>query len=201
RGDRAGAARRRPRPGRAGGAPYRCHHGAPARRAHHARRGGRRGRTDRARRGHARGARAGGRARRRARRHPAGRAGAGARSASRRRVRRSTMSAPLPLLPETAPFAREHIEALNAVMARTNAEQRHWLSGFLAGYHAATAGAQPAVPAAPPRARIPLTILFATESGNAEGVGADLKKAAARQGFAPKLLDMADVAPADLAEE
>ena len=27
----------------------------------------------------------------------------------------------LPLLPDSAPFAPEHIEALNAVMARTNA--------------------------------------------------------------------------------
>ena len=109
------------------------------------------------------------------------------------------MTAALPLLPDSAPFAPEHIEALNAVMARTNAEQRQWLSGFLAGYHAATGGAQLAAPAAAPRARIPLTILYGTESGNAEGVGADLKKAAARQGFAAKLLDMAEVSPADLA--
>jgi sulfite reductase (NADPH) flavoprotein alpha-component len=112
-----------------------------------------------------------------------------------------TMTAALPLLPDTAPFAPEHIEALNAVMARTNAEQRQWLSGFLAGYHAATAGAHVAVPAAMTRARIPLTILYATESGNAEGVGADLKKAAAKQGFAAKLLDMAEVSPAELTGE
>jgi sulfite reductase (NADPH) flavoprotein alpha-component len=110
------------------------------------------------------------------------------------------MTAALPLLPEHAPFAPEHIEALNAVMARTSAEQRQWLSGFLAGYHAAT-GAHVAAPAAAPRARIPLTILFATESGNAEGVGADLKKAASKQGFAARLLDMAEVTPADLADQ
>jgi sulfite reductase (NADPH) flavoprotein alpha-component len=112
-----------------------------------------------------------------------------------------TMAAPLPLLPAHAPFAQEHIEALNAVMARTNAEQRQWLSGFLAGYHAATTGAHLAAPAAAPRAKIPLTILYGTESGNAEGVGADLKKAAARQGFSAKLVDMADVHPAGIAAE
>ncbi len=111
------------------------------------------------------------------------------------------MTAALPLLPNSAPFAPEHIEALNAVMARTNAEQRQWLSGFLAGYHAATAGAPLAAPAATPRARIPLTILYATESGNAEGVGADLKKAAGKQGFAAKLLDMAEVSPAEIADQ
>jgi sulfite reductase (NADPH) flavoprotein alpha-component len=110
------------------------------------------------------------------------------------------MTAALPLLPDSAPFAPEHIEALNAVMARTSAEQRQWLSGFLAGYQAATAGAHLAAPAPAPRARIPLTILFATESGNAEGVGADLKKAAAKQGFAARLLDMAEVSPADVAD-
>ena len=111
------------------------------------------------------------------------------------------MAAPLPLLPESAPFAPEHIEALNAVMARTSAEQRQWLSGFLAGYHAATAGAHVAAPAAAPRPKIPLTILYATESGNAEGVAADLKKAAARQGLAAKLLDMAEASPADLPDQ
>ena len=107
-------------------------------------------------------------------------------------------SAPLPILPESAPFAAEHIRALNSVMAETSLEQRHWLSGFLAGYHAATA-APVAAPAASARAKIPLTILFATESGNSEGVAADAKKAASKQGFAAKLLDMADVAPADIA--
>ncbi|MGH6899957.1 MAG: diflavin oxidoreductase [Geminicoccaceae bacterium] len=108
------------------------------------------------------------------------------------------MAAALPLLPESAPFAPEHIVALNAVMARTSAEQRQWLSGFLAGYHAATGGAHVAAPAAAPRARIPLTILYGTESGNAEGIGADLKKTAAKQGFAASLLDMAEVSPAEL---
>jgi sulfite reductase (NADPH) flavoprotein alpha-component len=104
----------------------------------------------------------------------------------------------LPVLPESAPFPAEHIRALNSVMAETSAEQRHWLSGFLAGYHAATA-APVAAPAASARAKIPLTILFATESGNSEGVAADAKKAAGKQGFAARLLDMADATPAELA--
>ena len=73
-------------------------------------------------------------------------------AAGGRRARRMTMTAALPLLPDSAPFAPEHIEALNAVMARTNAEQRQWLSGFLAGYHAATAGTPLAAPR-PRRAR------------------------------------------------
>jgi sulfite reductase (NADPH) flavoprotein alpha-component len=106
---------------------------------------------------------------------------------------------PLPVLPESAPFPSEHIRALNAVMAETSLEQRHWLAGFLAGYHAATA-LPTAAPQAAARAKIPLTILFGTESGNAEGVAAEAKKLAARQGFAAKLVDMAETDPAEIAK-
>ena len=108
----------------------------------------------------------------------------------------------LPILPETAPFEAEHIAALNSVMAQTNLEQRHWLSGFLSGYHAALASstALPAVPAATPRRKTPLTVLYGTDSGNAEGVAADAKKAAAKLGFAARLIDMADTAPDAMAK-
>jgi sulfite reductase (NADPH) flavoprotein alpha-component len=108
----------------------------------------------------------------------------------------------LPILPETAPFSAEHIEVLNAVMANANAEQRHWLSGFLAGYHAALASpaAVPAAPAAEPRKKIPLTVLYGTDSGNAEGVADAAKKAAAKSGFAARIVDMADTEPAEMAK-
>ena len=101
-----------------------------------------------------------------------------------------------PLLPDTAPFPVEHIAALNGVMAGTSAEQRTWLSGFLAGYQAA-ATAQPAAAAAP-AAKTRLAIIFATESGNAETLADQARKAAGRQGFAAKLYDAADLTPADL---
>ena len=109
----------------------------------------------------------------------------------------------LPILPETAPFPAEHIEVLNAVMAHASAEQRHWLSGFLAGYHAAltSPAALPAsAPAAEPRKKIPLTVLYGTDSGNAEGVADAAKKAAAKSGFAARLVDMADTVPAEMAK-
>ena len=99
-----------------------------------------------------------------------------------------------PLLPKTAPFAEEHIAALNRVISVTTAEQRAWLSGYLAGLQAA-GGSQAAVPAAPPAKRVPLTILFGTESGNGEALAAQAKKAAAKLGFAPKVVDMADFSP------
>jgi sulfite reductase (NADPH) flavoprotein alpha-component len=103
-----------------------------------------------------------------------------------------------PLLPATAPFAAEQIAELNRVISVTTAEQRSWLSGFLAGLQAANAP-QSAVPAAPPARKAPLTILFGTESGNAEALAAQARKVAARLGFAPKVIDMADTSPAQAA--
>ncbi|HEY4043153.1 MAG TPA: flavodoxin domain-containing protein [Rhodopila sp.] len=96
-----------------------------------------------------------------------------------------------PLLPHTAPFAEEQIAALNRVISVTTPEQRAWLSGYLAGLQAAN-DPQVATPAAPPAKRAPLTILFGTESGNAEALAAQARKAAAKLGFAPKVVDMAD---------
>jgi len=113
----------------------------------------------------------------------------------------SATTAARPVLPPSAPFAHEQIGLLNSVMAETTAEQRSWLSGFLAGYQAATATAPAHAPVHAPaaQAKHPLTLLFATESGNAEGLAADAKKLAGRQGFTGKLIDMADVSPADVA--
>ena len=99
-------------------------------------------------------------------------------------------------LPDTAPFAPEQIAALNRVIAPASTEQRQWLSGFLAGWHAATAAPAPA--AAPRKA--PLTILFATESGNAEALAATARQAAGRKGFAAQVHDMADFTPAQAAQ-
>ena len=101
------------------------------------------------------------------------------------------------MLPETAPFPADQIAELNQIISRTNAEQRTWLSGFLAGYQAATAP-QPAA-AAPPARRAPLTILFGTKSGNAEALADVARKAAGKLGFAARVLDMADATPAQIA--
>ncbi len=93
-------------------------------------------------------------------------------------------------VPRSAPFAPDEIDVLNGVLARTTPVQRAWLTGFLAGMDAGQAsGAQPL---APPRVRTPLTILYASESGNAEGLAQKARKAALKQGFDAKVLDMAD---------
>jgi sulfite reductase (NADPH) flavoprotein alpha-component len=101
------------------------------------------------------------------------------------------------MLPETAPFPAEQIVALNRIISGSSAEQRSWLSGFLAGYQAANTP-HPAA-AAPPARRAPLTILFATESGNAEALADAARKAAGKLGFAARVLDMADATLAQIA--
>ncbi|MBS0252020.1 MAG: flavodoxin domain-containing protein [Proteobacteria bacterium] len=104
-----------------------------------------------------------------------------------------------PLLPRNAPFLPEEIEMLNKVVARTTPQQRSWLAGFFAGFEAAQGGvAGQAVPAARPRA--PLTILYASESGNAETLANKAKKAAQKHGLDAKVFDMADADMALLAK-
>ena len=108
-----------------------------------------------------------------------------------------------PQLPRSAPFAEDQIAALNSVFSVTTAEQRAWLSGFLAGMQAANAPqgvAAAASPAAPPARKVPLTILFGTESGNGEALAMQARKVAAKLGFAAKLVDMADITPTQAAE-
>lgn len=99
-------------------------------------------------------------------------------------------------LPRSAPFAPEEIAALDRVIGRASHTQRAWLAGFLAGMDAANADT--ASPGATPAARTKLTILFATESGNAEALAETAKREARKRGFAPAVLDMADIEPGEL---
>ena len=91
------------------------------------------------------------------------------------------------------PFAAEQLAPLRQLLAGASAEQRHWLAGYVAGFQAAN---DPLVaPAAPPLAKPSLTILYATESGNAEALAASAKREAGKLGFAARVLDMADATP------
>jgi len=54
-------------------------------------------------------------------------------------------------------------------------------------------------PSAPPQPAEPLTILYATESGNSEKLAGDVAKAARQDGLKPSLVDMADLEVASLA--
>ena len=93
------------------------------------------------------------------------------------------MNAPVPLIPDNAPFSPE---------------QRAWLNGFLAGVFSRSSGAPAAAPA---QALAPLTILFGSQTGTAEGLAKKVAKEAGKRGFAPTVLDMAQTDLAKLANE
>ncbi|MCJ2058758.1 flavodoxin domain-containing protein [Methylobacterium sp. J-048] len=101
------------------------------------------------------------------------------------------------LLPRTAPFGDGERASLDAVLGSATPVQRAWLAGFLAGLDAA--GGQPAAaPSAPPKAAEPLTILYASESGNSEALAGNVAKLARKQGFKPKVVDFSDLDVATL---
>ena len=101
------------------------------------------------------------------------------------------MSSGFANIPKTAPFSEEDVALLNRVVGPANAVQRAWLAGFLAGVESATG--QQAQPAAPARPAEPLTIVYASESGNSEKLAGDIAKAARKSGLKPNVIDMADL--------
>lgn len=96
------------------------------------------------------------------------------------------------LLPRTAPFGDGERASLDAVLVNASPVQRAWLAGFLAGLDAAGGQAQ-AAPAQAPKASEPLTVIYASESGNSEKLANDVAKLARKQGFKPKVVDFADL--------
>ena len=96
-------------------------------------------------------------------------------------------------IPKTAPFAEEEIDLLNRVVGTASPIQRAWLAGFLAGLDASSGGALAIQPAAPARPAEPLTIVYASESGNSEKLAGDIAKSARKNGLKPTIIDMADL--------
>ena len=96
------------------------------------------------------------------------------------------------LIPRTAPFGDRERDSLNIALAAATPIQRAWLAGFLAGLDA-SAGPAVAAPAAQAKAAQPLTIVYASESGNCERLASDVAKLTRKQGFKPKVVDFADL--------
>jgi sulfite reductase (NADPH) flavoprotein alpha-component len=100
------------------------------------------------------------------------------------------------VIPKAAPFTDEEIELLNRVVGVATASQRAWLAGFLAGVEIQATLPEPA---APQIAGEPVTIVYATESGNSEKLAADVGKAVRKAGVKSTIIDMADLDVATLA--
>ncbi len=124
-------------------------------------------------------------------------------------------------IPDTAPFSEEQRAALNQLLPSLSGSQLQWLLGFAAGLDAAlrrdAAGPAaletgkaaallegqiplptpvpatlPSVAAAPAKTPVPLTIVYGSESGNAESLAHRTKKEAAKRGFQAAVVDMSD---------
>ena len=103
-------------------------------------------------------------------------------------------------IPKTAPFSEEDVDLLNRVVGPASPPQRAWLAGFLAGMEAAQGGGEAAIEQPAPRAVEPLTIVYASESGNSEKLAGDMAKSARKLGFKPNVVDMAELELASLAK-
>jgi sulfite reductase (NADPH) flavoprotein alpha-component len=96
----------------------------------------------------------------------------------------NTDSQVVPCLPECAPFTPE---------------QRAYLNGFLAGLFSRTPLQNTA--AAPPAPLTPISILFGSQTGNAENLAKRAAKEASKRGFAPTVHDLANYPVAQLPSE
>ncbi len=100
-------------------------------------------------------------------------------------------------IPKTAPFSEEDVALLNRVVGPASPIQRAWLAGFLAGVE--LVGGQ-TLPAPAAKTAAPLTIVYASESGNCETLAGDLAQQARKLGFKPQVVDMAELDLATLAK-
>lgn len=101
------------------------------------------------------------------------------------------------LIPSQAPFTPEQSAQLTPLLTQLSPEQNLWLSGFLAGRASlAPAAAQSTAPAK----ALAVTVLYGTESGNAEALAGDAQKRLKKAGLKATVKDMADITPADLKE-
>ena len=99
------------------------------------------------------------------------------------------------LLPQTAPFTPEQVQLLNGFLPNLKPDQLIWMEGFISGLRAGgTTTATTAQATGSPE----LTVLFGSESGNAEGLADQTVKAAAKAGFKAKAVSMGDINPAKL---
>ena len=92
----------------------------------------------------------------------------------------------VPVLPDNAPFTPE---------------QRAYLNGFLAGLFSRAPQPNLATGAPESKPLTPLTILFGSQTGNAENLSKRIAKEAGKRGFAPTVQDLGKYATAQLASE
>lgn len=101
--------------------------------------------------------------------------------------------APNSLTDTNSPLSADQARRVQQALADLDAAQRQWLSGYLAGLNAQSAGAPQGGDAqAAPTPSAALTVLYGSQTGNAEGVAELAAERARAQGFDVTLASMAD---------
>ncbi len=96
------------------------------------------------------------------------------------------MNTNLPEIPSTAPFTPEQIA---------------WLNGFIAGMYSNQSAQNSADQNGSAAAHKPVTILWGSQTGNAESLAKQTSKRLAKSGFKPAVVDMADYDSGKLSAE
>jgi len=116
--------------------------------------------------------------------------------APRPRIERNVAMTQQRLTEYNSPLSREHAEQLSRLVDELRGDQLTWISGYLAGLNAAAAAGSTAaaqMPAEEPAPGAEITILYGSQTGNAEKIAERAGERAEARGFRATVLDMADV--------
>lgn len=107
-----------------------------------------------------------------------------------------------PLVQTTGLFSPDQVKHLEGLLSNLRPEQALWLSGYLAALGQPTGGVARATPASQAESGsgsgFELTVLYGTETGNAEGVAELLVQRAKARGLNARAADMAKFRPKNL---
>ena len=97
-----------------------------------------------------------------------------------------------------SPLPPEKLQLAQQLAAGLAPDQATWLAGFFSGIGFASGGAVSPSADAARAAKTPLTVLYGSESGNAEKLSGTIQKAANKAGFQTKVVSMGDAKAAEL---
>lgn len=102
-----------------------------------------------------------------------------------------------------SPLTEKQQQRLSQLLAELHSDQIHWLAGYLAGYCATSPTSVPALsPGTLQSSSVgELSILFGSQTGNAEGLAEQFAVRAAEKGISAKVVNMADYKPKQLKQE
>ncbi|MFC0049784.1 assimilatory sulfite reductase (NADPH) flavoprotein subunit [Rheinheimera tilapiae] len=105
------------------------------------------------------------------------------------------------LIAPASPLNAQQVQDLQKLVSQLNPIQQAWVSGYLAAAAQLASGTAVAGAAAAPQQAAVLTILYASQTGNAKGVASKIKAAAEAQGVAVQLQDIASYKTNGLVKE